>query len=164
MGKAYSNFAQEYWRSVRKFYFLRNICGKPLNDTFVLRLNSFKIVDGLISWGGTSKTFVNRLQVSLLPLHFKLRIRIMSNHKLLGFKVLTLFYLKSGNRSTDNLYDMRSVDRMLSKTLKVNRVLFRHSYLYLAPCIFNRIPMKIRRYASHSTVFFVTELGNGYLK
>jgi hypothetical protein len=142
-------------QSIRKFYFLRNYCDEALLRSLYFALIHSRLQYGVTIWGGTVKTSINKLRVtqnvfiriikkknkreSSFPLFQNLKILPIQN--LFVFKVLRLFYLKSGNTGTENLfYITRSLNRRFFRRPKVNKEVFRNSFLYLGPSLFNKLP------------------------
>jgi hypothetical protein len=61
------------------------------------------------------------------------------------YKVLKIFYERSGNMGTENLfYTTRNVNLRKFRTPKVNKSHFRNSFVFLGPAIFNRIPLQLK--------------------
>lgn len=61
------------------------------------------------------------------------------------FKVLRLFYLRSGNMGTTNLlHYTRSNTQRHFQTPKVNKSIYRKSFQYNGPKYFNNIPHDIK--------------------
>ncbi|XP_039299150.1 uncharacterized protein LOC120354991 [Nilaparvata lugens] len=152
-------------RSIRKFYYLRNLCDQTLMKSLYYALIHSRLQYGLICWGGTFKTFINRLRISQnhiirLILHKRKRessfplycnLKIMPIQNLYIFKVLKMFYLISGNCGIENLYyNMRSNDRILYRTPKVKKCIFRNSCLFIGPYLFNKLPLNIKICASYT--------------
>ena len=84
----------------------------------------------------------NKLE-SAFPLYKQLQI--LPVRYLFVFKTLKLFYILSGNRGTNKEhYSTRSVNQRIFLKPKVNRTLFKQSYLYLGPNLFNQLAMYIK--------------------
>jgi hypothetical protein len=140
---------------LRKFYFLRFMC--PIE---VLRMLYFSLVEsrlqyGLVCWGGTYITTVNPLIIAQKKLirvimnkgrRFPSRplfitLKIMPMRHLYIFRVLRIFYLRSGNViGQANIYSqsLRTTNRIgVPRPYKES---FRRSFSYLAPKLFNWLP------------------------
>lgn len=145
--------------SIRKFYFLKNICSPEL-----LRILYFSLIDsrlqyGVVCCGGTFKYLIEKIRVvqnhflriilskqkreSSFPLFSELKILPIQHMYI--FKVLRLFYLRSGNTgTTDLLHSTRSIDRRMFRINKVNKSIFKHSFIYSGPKLFNQLPQNIK--------------------
>jgi hypothetical protein len=145
--------------SIRTFYFLKNIC-----SAFLLRTLYFALIDSRLQyaiqcWGGTFKCHIEKLRItqnhfvrlisncqkreSSFPLFCELKILPIQH--LYIYKVLRLFYARSGNSGTSNLlYNTRISNQGVFRLPKVNKSLFRHSYQYNGPKYFNQLPREIR--------------------
>ena len=73
------------------------------------------------------------------------------------YKVLRLFYTRSGNTGTTDLaYITRGSEQRIFRLPKVNKSLFRQSLQYIGPKYFNQLPQDIK--ASHSKTAFSKKL------
>ena len=149
----------ELRKKIRVFYFLRNTCNLQLLRTIYFAVVQSRIQYGLEFWGGTHETLINKVAVTQ---KYLIRIMTFKNQRehtrqifkqltmlplknLFIFKVLKLFYKKSGNRGTENLfYRTRSTTQQLFVRPKVNKTLFSKSFLYLGPKCFNLLPNNIK--------------------
>lgn len=146
-------------QSIRTFYFLRNYCDEALLKSLYFALIHSRLQYGIVCWGGTFRTLINRLRVtqnfymrvilkktkreSSFPLFRRLKVLPIQN--LFIFKVLKLFYIVSGNTGTENLfYNTRSYAKNLFRTPKVNKNIFKQSYQFLGPHIFNKLPLYLK--------------------
>jgi hypothetical protein len=151
-------------QSIRKFYFLRNFCEEALLKSLYYALINSRLQYGIICWGGTFKTLINKLRVTqnhFLRIILKKRLRessfplyrqqkILPIQNLFVFKVLRVFFLQSGNKGTENLYyATRRTEKISFKTPKVNKEIFKHSFSFLGPFIFNKLPLDIKKCSSH---------------
>ncbi len=60
-------------------------------------------------------------------------------------KYIGVFYLRSGNTGTINLfYNTRENSKRNFKLPKVNKSTFKHSFQYIAPKIFNQLPDNLK--------------------
>lgn len=153
------NLQLESRRNIRKFYFLRNILNEHLMRTLYFALIHSKIVYGIENWGSADEYIINSLQVtqnhfiriisfkqkkdSALPIFKKLKI--LPVRYLYVFKVLKMFYLRSGNKKCDIMYQRsRSFAQGLYMRPKVNKSIFRKTITYTGPKFFNVVPIEIR--------------------
>lgn len=147
-------------KSIRTFYYLRNFCSTPLLRTLYFALIHSKLQYGIICWGGTYKTLIDKLRstqnyfVRIIlkknrretsyPLY--LQLKIFPIQHLFVFKVLRMFYIRSGNLGNEILfYQTRSNTNYVFRLPKVNKSLFRKSFNYLGPKLFNHLPEDIRK-------------------
>lgn len=145
--------------AVRKFYFLKNICTPALLRSLYFSLIDSRLQYGLVCWGGTYKYLIDKLRIvqnhflrimlskrkrdSSFPLFVE--VRIMPIQQLYVFKVLRLFFLRSGNTgTTDLLHETRSIKRRVFRVHKVNKSSFKHSFVYSGPTLFNKLPQNIK--------------------
>lgn len=145
--------------SIRKFYYLKNICSEQLMRNLYFALIQSRIQYGLIAWGGTFKYLIEKIRVtqnyliriimnknareSSFPLFVELKIFPIQHNYI--FKVLRLFYNRSGNQGTNELYyNTRNVERLMFRIPKVNKSVFKHSFTYSGPKYFNQLPHEIR--------------------
>lgn len=145
--------------SIRLFYYLKNFC-----DPGLLRVLYFALIDsrlqyGIQCWGGTFKHYIEKLRVSQnhiirLILNCPMRessfplfchLRILPVQHLYVFKVLKIFYIRSGNIGTENLlYQTRRNVQRYFRLPKVNKSFFKHSFQYSAPKYFNQLPQFVK--------------------
>ena len=91
---------------------------------------------------------------SSFPLYTQLKILPVQH--LFVFKVLRLFYIRSGELGFINLtYSARGLNQGIFRTPKVNRSMFRHSYKYLGPKYFNKLPLELKLCASVKRFIFL---------
>lgn len=145
--------------SVRKFYFLRNFCSEKLLRTLYYGLVDSRLQYGVVCWGGAYKFLMKKLRVlqnhfiriilkkpkreSSFPLFVELNV--LPLQFLYVYKVLKLFYVRSGNTgTTDLVYSTRNTNRRIFRIPKVHRSLFKHSFVYSGPKFFNRLPLEIK--------------------
>lgn len=145
--------------SIRTFYFLRNFCNAALLRTLYFALVNSKLQYGITCWGSSYKYLIDRLRVTqnffiriILKQHMRessaplyKELKILPVQHLFVYKVLRLFYMRSGNRNNDNRYYMtRSAVQGVFRLPKVNKLFFRRSLLYLGPKFFNQLPDRIK--------------------
>lgn len=152
--------------SIRKFYHLRNFCEVSLLRTLYYALVQSRLEYGLGCWGGAYSYLINRLRTtqnhfiriilsknirdSSFPL-FK-QLKILPIEHLFVFKVLKLFFLRSGNIAPNEFsYLTRSINRKKIKLPKVQKTIFRKSNQYLGPKYFNLLPYEIKNCNSFKT-------------
>lgn len=162
---------------IRKFYFLRNFCDISLLRTLYFALINSRLQYALPCWGGAYKYLIDKLRTtqnyflriilkkpkrtSSFPLYQELKILPIQH--LYVFKVLRLFFLRSGNRENvmpSNVYNTRSFENKFIKLPKVNKVIFRNSLHYLGPKYYNQLPLQIKnskniRYFCRRTIFWL---------
>lgn len=156
---------------IRIFYFLNNLCNENLMISLYYALIHSRLQYAIQCWGGTFKYNIDKLRVaqnsfiriilrknrreSSFPLFRQLNILPVQH--LFIFKVLRLFFIRSGNTGTNNLfYNTRSLSRNAFRLPKVNRSFFRQSYEYIGPKYFNQLPMEVRNCGRVN--LFVTKL------
>lgn len=146
---------------LRKFYFLRNFCNTSLLRSLYFALVNSRLQYALPCWGGTHKSLIEKLRTtqnfflrivlkkskrtSSFPLYQQLNILPIQH--LFIFKVLRLFFVRSGNRTNiiqSHPYHMRSLEQKDFKLPKVNKSIFRGSFEYLGPKYFNQLPFQIK--------------------
>lgn len=72
-------------------------------------------------------------------------LKILPIQHLFVYKVLRLFYIRSGNIGTFELvYSARRNFQNTFRIPKVNRSSFRQSFSYLGPKYFNKLPLEIK--------------------
>jgi hypothetical protein len=146
--------------AIRKFYFLRNFCSEDLLKSLYYALVESRLQYGIVCWGGTFKYLVKKLRVvqnhfiriilsksirnSSFPLFVQLKLLPLQH--LFVYKVLRVFYSRSGNMGTTNLsYDTRSIERRMFRVPKVNKSVFKQSFSYLSRSLFNKLPQSIKQ-------------------
>lgn len=159
-GKHVADVHKKLRINVRKFYFLRNFCDIDLLRTLYYALVHSKLQYGIACWGSSFKYLIDRLRVtqnhylriikkktridSSYPLYLELDILPIQN--LFIYKVLQIFFIRSGNRETnDFFYRTRSIENNYIKIPKVNKDVFRRSLEYLGPKYFNQLPVEIKK-------------------
>ncbi|KAG8319844.1 hypothetical protein J6590_108404 [Homalodisca vitripennis] len=152
--------------TIRKFYFLRNFCSIELLRSLYFALINSRLQYGILCWGGTYNFLINRLRTtqnyflriilkkakreSSFPLYSQLKILPIQH--LFIFKVLRLFFVRSGNLGTNNLYyATRFAHNRNYRLPKVNKTIFKHSITYLGPKYFNFLPLDIKNAANLKT-------------
>jgi hypothetical protein len=145
--------------SIRTFYFLRNFCDESLLRSLYFALIHSRLQYGIQCWGGTFKYLIDRLRVtqnfflriilrknlrdSSFPLYNDLKILPIQH--LFIYKVLRIFYVRSGNRQNFNrYYSTRNTVQGIFILPKVKKIIFRRSLSYLGPKFFNQIPGDIK--------------------
>lgn len=144
---------------LRYFYFLRNMADQQIMRTLYFALVQSRIEYGIVIWGNAYNTHIKPIHT--LQKHF---IRLIS-HKtksdhsrpifnqlkilpikhLYVFKVLKQFFERSGNiPQNDNVYRkrLRSCNNFLVP--KPSNTFFTRSYYFIAPRIFNSLPLDIK--------------------
>lgn len=159
--------------SVRKFYFLRNICGVQLLRTLYYGLVHSRLQYGIVCYGGACKStidIIRKLQNKIVRIMLKQNrrepsfplyqfLKVLPVQHLFVFKTLRLFYLRSGNRGSARLnYSTRSNEQRIFIKPKVNKSYFKQSFLYLGPQYFNCLPLKVKEI--NNVIQFCKELRN----
>ncbi len=73
------------------------------------------------------------------------QLKILPIQHLFIFKVLRVFYARSGNLGTTDLeYATRSIDRRMFRVPKLNKYIFKQSFIYNGPKFFNNLPTEIK--------------------
>lgn len=154
-----SQLKSQLRKSVRQFYFLRNMLNENLMRTLYFALIDSRLNYGIENWGGTDKVSIHPLIVtqnhfirilkfkpkreSALPLYTQLKILPLTH--LFVYKVLKVFYNRSGNYGVERTYNRtRSSTQGLFIHPKVNKSIFKKSFLFLGPKIYNKIPSFIK--------------------
>jgi len=149
-----SNLKIQIRRNIRKFYFLRNICDQNLLKSLYYALIHSRLQYSLECWGGATADAIKSL---ITTQNYFLRIITSSSkfassfplyrqHNILPlrhlfiFKVLRMFYKRSGNSISHSVYNTRSAVKGNLKTPKVNLSWYTRSYLFLGPKIYNLLP------------------------
>jgi hypothetical protein len=168
---------QKLNNTLRIFYFLNNL----FNSVSILRMIYFSIVHsridyGLTYWGGTydvntkpifilQKNFIRLITKSTrteasFPLFT--RLNILPLKYMFVYKVLKLFYQRSGN-TIENRGNYRNRLRN-AEHLPIPRprnTFFSMNFQFLAPRLFNKLPVEIKR--THSPKVFNRKLRNWLL-
>lgn len=146
-------------KTVRKFYYLRNYCNEFTLKTLYYAFVHSRLQYALHCWGGAYKSYIDKLRTtqnhiiriianrkirdSAFPLYFQLKILPIKH--LYVYKVLRIFFHKSGNLGTTNLFHYtRSNSNRLFKLPKIVKSMFKQSYQYSAPKYFNKLPLGIK--------------------
>lgn len=145
---------------LQKFYLLRNVCPVRVMNSVYYALVQSKLQYGITCWGGayysTIKPLVMLQKHTIRIISHKSRLssawpiflenRILPLRHLYIYKVLKLFYKRSGNRSFKytEMYNVRSNNRLLCNVPRSNKEYFRHYYLYTSTVLFNQLPISIR--------------------
>ena len=143
---------------VSRFYLLRTLIPADILNLVYFALVQSKLSYGLPFWGGT---YENTLQPIAVRQNFVIKTMcfkkksdsswiLYRNKKILPlkhlyvFRVLKMFFSKSGNRLTKVLkkYDLR--DNNLCYIPKFNLTLLQKSFLVSAPKLFNKLPNTIK--------------------
>lgn len=144
--------------SIRKMYLLRRHCSPYILRIFYFAFIHSRIQYGISCWGGIYISNIHNVIVSQkhavrviysrhrlehsFPLFIKAKILPVRN--LFVFKVLKLFYIRSGNYSIRNnpRYDMRIQGRF--NTIRAHKEFCRRSFSYIAPFLYNKLPLEIK--------------------
>lgn len=147
-------------RRIRQFYYLRNFCKTELLRTLYFALIHSRIQYGIVCWGGACKVSIDRIRVtqnmylriimrkrkrdSSFPLF--LELNILPVQYLFVFKILRLFYIRSGNTGTiQNQYEVRSNFQRTFRKPKVKKQIFKKSFLFIGPHYFNQLPLNLKK-------------------
>lgn len=158
-GKHIQELNNKIRATIRTFYFLNKFCNTHLLRNLYYTLVQSRLQYGLICWGGAYKILIDKLRVSqnhivrillrknLRSSSFPLfqQIKALPIQHLYVYKVLTLFYKRSGNEGTNFLvYGTRSVSERHFRIPKVNKEIFRLCFQYVGPKFFNKLPFNIK--------------------
>lgn len=146
------------YAALRKFYFLKYICPRPILKTIYFSIIDSKLRYGISCWGGTYLSTVNPVLIcqnkilrvmfgaarrdSVLPIYRY--FKILPLRYLYIFRVLRIFYMRGGHiRANFNVYSNRlqNLNRVSLPLPKIES--FRHFYTYRAPKLFNSLPLSI---------------------
>ncbi len=147
-------------RRIRQFYYLRNFCKTELLRTLYFALIHSRIQYGIVCWGGACKVSIDRIRVtqnmylriimrkrkrdSSFPLF--LELNILPVQYLFVFKILRLFYIRSGNTGTiQNQYEVRSNFQRTFRKPKVKKQILKKSFLFIGPHYFNQLPLNLKK-------------------
>lgn len=141
-------------------YHLGQFCSRKLLETIYYGVVQSKLQYGLVCWGGTYSNNLQPLilvQKHILRIIWKKRRRehsfgLFCNSKILPlkhlyfYKVLKIFYERSGNLLNQNLtaYELRSNERFLATIPAHHNHRFLNFYSSVAPRLFNRLPLELR--------------------
>lgn len=150
---------------LRYFYFLNKICNERILKMLYTSLVHSRLEYGLFCWGGCYNTTIKPLCIqqncfirlimkkckreTAFPLFKSLGILPLKH--LFIFKVLRLFFKKSGNLPQNNssyAYKLRRID--LYNVPKPNFTFFQKSYVYMGPKLFNNLEIEIQNCKSYT--------------
>lgn len=153
-----SHLNTQLFMILRKFYRIRSLCPYAVLKLFYSAFVDSKLQYGITSWGGcftnalksltvTHKHIVkvmfrkNRMTPSF-PL-FKMAMFLPLRH-LYIYKILKIYFLRSGNRNTNNkqTYNLRQNNLCRIPTFKTEN--FRRYYLCTAPVFYNALPAVLK--------------------
>lgn len=158
--KTHINYVQKKLvKYIRVFYLLKYVCNQHLLRTVYFAMINSKLEYGLTIYGGAYKTSLQPLIVLQ-----KAFVRIISNkiktehaaplfktleilplRNLYIFKVLRVFFERSGNAGNINLDRKVTLRNKNDADIpKPNLTAFKKFYLFLAPKFFNRLPESIK--------------------
>lgn len=143
--------------TLRNFYFLGNLCNSETLRSVYFALVHSRIDYGIAFWCGTYKSNINMIKI--LQKHF---IRILSKSKrseasyplfikqkilplraMFIYKVLKIFYTKSGNVPEVDPYKikLRSTNVLVPKP---SNTFFTKTMFFIAPKVYNALPNEIK--------------------
>uniref|UniRef100_A0A1B6MQT2 Reverse transcriptase domain-containing protein n=1 Tax=Graphocephala atropunctata TaxID=36148 RepID=A0A1B6MQT2_9HEMI len=145
--------------TLRCFYFLRSMTNQQVMRTLYFALVQSRIEYGIVIWGNAFSTHIN--PIFLLQKHFIRMIayknrfehsrplfndfKIFPLKHLFVFKVLKLFYQRSGNiPQNENPYRQRLRNLNQHLVPKPNNTFFTRTFNFVAPRIFNKLPHDIK--------------------
>lgn len=144
---------------LRYFYFLRDLSNDQILRTLYFSLVQSRLEYGIVFWGNTFDSYLNPIylqQKHLIRLiSFKNRfeqsrplfinLKILPLKYLYVYKVLKLFYIKSGNiPQHENEYRRKLRNAKDLPIKKPNNSFFMTTFNYIAPKIYNRLPENIK--------------------
>lgn len=149
-------------RNIRTFYYLRNLCDTDLLRSLYHALIHSRIQYGIHCWGGAFKNLIDKLaktqkqyvrvilfkkrREASLPLFRELSV--LPIKYLFVFKVLKIFYQRSGQFGNENRYEHKYQTRNnflgSFRRPKINTALFEKSFVFLGPKCYNDLPANIK--------------------
>ena len=154
-----SNLKNKLRQTLRSFYFLRKICNPEFLKSLYYALVDSHLQYGLICWGGIYLAnikpviviqkavlkIMNYLPSTTPSFTLFLKYKILPLRYLYVFKVLKLYYLRSGNRNTNvgivGPYGLRNKHR--NHIPQPNKEHFKRNFVYIAPKLYSQIPTHI---------------------
>lgn len=145
---------------LRYFYFLRDLCNENILRMLYFSLIQSRIEYGIVFWGNTYESYLSQIylqQKHLVRLiSFRNRFehtrplfikhRILPLKYLFVFKVLKLFYSKSGNIPiNDNTYRLKLRHANHFDIPRPMNAFFTKTYSFIAPKMFNLLPETIKK-------------------
>lgn len=153
-----TNIKQYIYMAVCKFYLLRTLVPVEILNKIYFALIQSKLSYGLVFWGGTYDSTLKPLTVAqnmiIKSMSFKkkrssswplyLKKGILPLKHLYIFRVLKLFFSRSGNRMFKILKQYNLRKNNLCFIPRTNSTLFQKCFLVTAPKIYNNIPNNIK--------------------
>lgn len=164
------NLKQKINKILRLFYFLRNICTNDLLRMLYFSLVHSRLDYGIMCWGGTYRS--NTKPIYLIQKQF-IRIigkkskteqsfpifcslKILPLQYMFVYKVLKVFFIRSRCFITDKSYKTKLRNAASFIVPKPSNTYFTKTYYFLAPRMFNKIPIEIQN--SKTIAFFANKL------
>ena len=164
--------------ATRVFYLLRDYCPSNVMTMIYHALVMSKLQYGLSCWGGcymnTFKPLYIQQKMILRIILRKRRVEpswplfktnnILPLQHLYIFKVLRLFYRRSGQRNmrVDVRYNLRVNQQLIFNVPRFNTDHYRRYYIVTAPTFFNALPISVKRHFHYKT--FLGEVRKWLLK
>lgn len=158
--KHINSLTKDFNGLLRKFYLLRKLCPTYITRGVYFALAQSKLQYGIACWGGTYESTLKpviTLQKHIIRVIYNksrfssswpifVNSRILPLRHLYYFKVLKMFFNRSGNRCFKymNTYNFRSNNQCLHNVPRSKKEHFRRYYLSTSPYIFNKLPYAIR--------------------
>jgi hypothetical protein len=142
---------------LRKFYYLKNICPQHVVKNIYCALVHSRLTYGICCWGGTYVSHLKPL-ITLEKFYIRILLSKMRYHRSFPlfqqlnylplrhfyiFKVLKVFYNKSGEYGKPNLRSLRNNHNFLSVPL-AKKEIFNKFISVLYPRFFNHLPDRIK--------------------
>lgn len=142
----------------RKFYYIRNLCPEYVMESLYYALVNSRLQYGIAVWGGA---YFNNIKPLVTGQKYILRTidkkpRLFSSlpifrkwgflplRYLYFFKVLSIFFFRSGQVNVANReYYLRSASNLTRP--RPHKEIFKRFYLFIAPKVYNEIPISIRQ-------------------
>ena len=145
---------------LRKLFLLRRLCPHKLLKNVYFSMIQSKLEYAIVCWGGiyesNLKSIINLQKYIIRLINFKTRFSsswpiFVRNHilplrQLYYYKVLKVFFSRSGNRCFKILtkYNIRSNHQSFSVIPRARKEHYRRYYLSTSTIIFNQLPYNIR--------------------
>lgn len=148
--------------TLKQFFHLRSVCPPSLLRQVYYALVNSKLEYGITLWGSTYQTIITPLTVlqkSFIRLLSRagktsrsfplfMRHRILPVRFLYVYKVLAIFFRRSGNVgrlvAVDGSYTTRQTSSNMLRVPKPNCTLFQKSFVFLSHKFFNSLPLTVK--------------------
>lgn len=145
-------------KSIRTFYFIRNLLPNNILRMLYFALIHSRLIYGIELWGSANKITLKPLEITqkhfVRTISFKPKqepsfplfrvLKILPLNYLFVYKVLKTFYIRSGNDTRQFQFYTRAASNSVFVRPKVNKIIFRKSFIFNGPKMFNLLPMHVR--------------------